>query len=110
MIDSMTESVGNWAGVGVGGVVLILLFRTLWRFSGDASELAKNYDQALARAQGDATAARSEARQAAESSAEAWREVLECERRHLELEATLTAELNRLRLTIARLHPDDTQD
>jgi len=103
MLGVVNDAVGNYAGLGAGTVLLLLVFRTLWKLSADASALSQNYDAALARAQADATYARTEAREAADSVAQAWLEVSRCERRSTELEGRLLAEVAELRGTIARL-------
>lgn len=103
ILSASAADVGNLTGLGVGGILLVLIFRTLWKFSADSSELARNYDAALERAQHDATLARAEAANANERAAAAWREVGKLERANVELERKHIADIADLRITIAGL-------
>lgn len=100
---------GNWSGLGAGAVLLVLIFRTLWKLSTDSSELARNYDAALDRAQHDAAEARTDAAQARLDAAKAAgavvvaeRKVLDEQRRAVELEATLRRERLELEIDLRR--------
>ncbi len=102
LLANLSDDLGNWTGLGAGAVLLVLIFRTLWKFAADSSELARNYDAALERAQADAAEARAEASKARQEAAEAERKVLEEQRRAVELETTLRRERLELETDLRR--------
>lgn len=109
-MSTLSASAADVGNLGVGGILLVLIFRTLWKFSADSSELARNYDVALDRAQHDATLARTEAANANARAADAWREVGKLERANIELERKYIADIADLRITIAGLEARIARD
>lgn len=110
MIAEASPDLANLTGVGIGAILLALVFRTLWRQEGgwravlDSSrEDAKVARADAAAARADAAAARTEAAQARTDAGEARGAERECQRRvaHLEVligEIRATGEQNTERL------------
>lgn len=101
------EQIARFAGLGVGGLLLALIFRTLWRMSGDSERLTSSYGKALKAAQDDAKEARADAAAARVDARAAWAAQMQCEARSLATETKLQRQITALRTVIARLHPDE---
>lgn len=93
MISADSIDFANLTGLGLGGVLLALVFRTLWRQEGgwravlDSSRTdAKQAREDASAARADASAARAEAAAARADAREARRAETECQRRVARLE------------------------
>lgn len=93
----------NLTGLGVGAVLLALVFRTLWRQEGGwravltaSREDAKTAREDAAAARQDAAAARADAREARNAERECQRRVGRLEDQIAEIRATSSANTQRL--------------
>ena len=97
MIGQDAVDFANLTGVGIGAILLALVFRTLWRQEGgwravlDSSrEDAKVAREDAAAARADAAAARTDASSARADAGEARRAERECQRRVAQLEVQIS--------------------
>lgn len=103
MIAETSPDLANLTGVGIGAILLALVFRTLWRQEGGWRAVLDSSREDAKVARADAAAARADAAQARADAGEARGAERECQRRvaHLEVligEIRATSEQNTERL------------
>lgn len=87
MIAEGSPDLANLTGVGIGAILLALVFRTLWRQEGGWRAVLDSSREDAKVARADAAAARADAAQARADAGEARGAERECQRRvaHLEV-------------------------
>jgi hypothetical protein len=80
--DALVDQIGGPSVFGLAAVILVLMFRTLWRQDGSWKVLLEEERKAGDDARDDASTARAEARQARIEAHEARLATDRCEREH----------------------------